>query len=658
MPLKKALPAPLLGAGLVVFLALISLDLLGSSVASGAAFTVDSSADARDATPGDGICATSAGVCTLRAAIQETNALAGEDAIEVPAGDYVLTIPGSDEDSACTGDLDISDDLILTGAGLGQTIIDAAGLDRVIDVPWPDEGRSFLRVELAGITVTGGEAEWGGGISADSAELSILESAVDENHGSGIDAFDVDLLVSRSVLEGNSSEYSGGGIHADFFNNVTIEDSTIKRNHSALGGGGIATGLSDVTIRDSTVTRNSARFTGGLAIGDTGSFLVERTTISNNSSQEGTGGFGVSEASGVISASTVAGNKSDSGTGGIHFGYSSGATIKDTTISGNTGVEAGGVGVGASEFDSNSISFSNSTIVDNSANRGAGIAGTGWLPLVDVQNSILAMNSTSLGGPDCIVESLEGVPLFSGGHNILGDSTDCSFESSTGDQVGTADSPIDPRIGPLANNGGATKTHALLAGSPAIDAGSPDAPGSTEGACESVDQRGMQRPLDGDGDGVALCDIGAFERARLALIDIRPRTDWNVINLIKPRLVPVAILGSPTFDVADVDVNTLAFGPRGASPAFTRAKRRMSRLSHRDVNRDGKKDLISIYRTTQAGIAFGDTEACLTGKTLDGTPFKGCDDITTEPSCGLGAELALLVPPLVWLWGRRPRQTL
>ena len=139
--MTKALPAPLLGAGLVVFLALISLDLLGTSTASGAAFTVDSSADAEDATPGDGICATAAGVCTLRAAIQETNALPGEDAIEVPAGDYVLTIPGSGEDSACTGDLDISDDLILTGAGLDETIIDADGLDRVLDVPWPDEGR-------------------------------------------------------------------------------------------------------------------------------------------------------------------------------------------------------------------------------------------------------------------------------------------------------------------------------------------------------------------------------------------------------------------------------------------------------------------------------------------------------------------------------------
>ena len=117
--MTSAFVAPRAVAGLLGFLAVVSLGLLGPSVASGIVFGVDSSEDSKDASPGDGICATSAGVCTLRAAIQETNALPGEDAIEVPAGNYVLTIPGSDEDRACNGDLDISDDLTLTGAGPG-----------------------------------------------------------------------------------------------------------------------------------------------------------------------------------------------------------------------------------------------------------------------------------------------------------------------------------------------------------------------------------------------------------------------------------------------------------------------------------------------------------------------------------------------------------
>jgi hypothetical protein len=108
-------------------------------------------------------------------------------------------------------------------------------------------------------------------------------------------------------------------------------------------------------------------------------------------------------------------------------------------------------------------------------------------------------------------------------------------------------------------------------------------------------------------------------------VDVLPDTDPNPINPSGEGVVPVTLLGSQSFDVADVDGATLSFGPNDASLAHWRGPH------FEDLNGDGVMDLLAHFRVEETGIAFGDRLACLSGEMLDGTRFGGCDSVRTVP---------------------------
>jgi hypothetical protein len=110
-------------------------------------------------------------------------------------------------------------------------------------------------------------------------------------------------------------------------------------------------------------------------------------------------------------------------------------------------------------------------------------------------------------------------------------------------------------------------------------------------------------------------------------IDIKPWSDPNSINPRSMGTVPVAIFGSDSFDVTDIDVTTLEFGPAGATPRHDLTDPLVYASHLEDANGDGYMDLVSHFRQKETGLAPGDTEACITGETTGGTPIEGCDSV-------------------------------
>ena len=391
-----------------------------------------------------------------------------------------------------------------------------------------------------------------------------------EGEGGGVWTAGSDtLIVDGSAISGNFAGADGGGIY-NVGDRVEITDSSVSGNVAGMScvecagvggnGGGIWTrGFFDESAdspglfidEESSVANNRAvascgefcvggngggiyneghaEIAGGTDVDSnlaqlqgggiwTGSairtLILVETTVSNNDAGTSGGGIYNDGDTVEIRQSAIFGNTAHNGTGGGIWTRGQGFDAENVTISGNDAQAddeepADGAGRGGGAYLSEGIlDFHSLTVTDNSADVEGGNIATQGPPndQVHLTNTII-----SEGTPDnCSISPDDAV--FSFGYNLSDDGDDgedlgtCLLDHAT-DLRG-----VDPLLAPLAlNPPGLTETHALNAGSPAIDSGPPT--GQQQGAaCLETDQRGVSRPQDGDGNGTAICDRGAYER--------------------------------------------------------------------------------------------------------------------------------------------------
>ena len=401
---------------------------------------------------------------SLRAAIIAANQNLEDDIIELTAGNYELTLPRVDEPNACDkicatvlnpigGDLDLTErgkQITIRGEGATTTIIDVSRInDRAFDIA------AGVDAVFEGITIQGGSnVEWGGGIAAgadveERVRVNYLQDGAHEAWGS--------LTIRDSVLRDNRAEYSGGGVIN--YGQLTIERSHFLDNYSGNEGGAIdLPGGGDALIIASSFIGNEARRDGaGIHVG----FVSSPVGAQNVS----------------IVNSTIARNHAGLEGGGIQVARAF-VTIMNSTLSENSAVRADSI----KSTRRSTVRLDHTTVINGDSTT----YGT-W-------GYIYATNSIIVG------HSVQDVGLFftSEGNNLIGLVGENGF---AGDEnfniVG-----VDPHLGPLADNGGPTLTHALQPDSPAIDMGNP---GMID--VRDHDQRGALF----DGESGNRVDIGAFE---------------------------------------------------------------------------------------------------------------------------------------------------
>ena len=345
---------------------------------------------------------------------------------------------------------------------------------------------------LDGVTVSGSTGAYGGALYAgNDGELEIIDSTFENNtattEGGAVYIYnDNDATISGSTFTNNESLADGGAIFGEIHYNVTIVDCTITGNSAADDGGGLAFYAKKpdnvLSITDTTIDANDAGdLGGGLKIDAQDPLIVSITnsTVSNNTAQTDAGIlFDEGGITATINNSTISANAALYGSGGVYIGSGSSLTVNQSTISANssagsyTGTDGGGIQLG----DNTSVVTLSGSIVSGNSSGVAGAADFGLY-------SSLASDTASITATNSLIGEVDSRITVNGTNNV----------SST-----------NPMLGALANNGGPTKTMALLTGSPAIDAG-PNPVATFTG--NEFDQRGAgyARIVGG------LVDIGAFE---------------------------------------------------------------------------------------------------------------------------------------------------
>lgn len=531
-----------------VLAAAIALALAVPGYASAATFTVNSTADSVDATPGDGVCADSSGACTLRAAVMEANALAGADTIDLtqindPAQPIILSIKGVDETyepapsgtgyvavathDASIGDLNITGDTTIVGAGSSKTLVewsaadqaDGSG-DRVFHIEAVDAN---ITVAISGLTVLNGLTSPVVNIDPNPAQPEQKYSQFKRHGGCiAIGASAATNVFDPTVTHGGGGGggMGGGGGHGGegggeegfAVDSVTLTDVGVMNCLSGADGGGIYN-AAPLVITGSLVSGNTATSNGG-GIYSSATMEVVNTTIGTvttnaatlpNHAENGGGIFDTGLHTTTITGSALVGNTATGG-GALAGRSTSIDNIQDSTISDNVARDTAGGITSNGRVNLTNVTLVNNKVVPTSDSEEGG-AGVGISSFASGQityvNSIIANNvlqtttATTLSNCGRTGEGSSTNVLVSSGHNIE-DGDSCNL-TKTGDLKNT-----DPKLSALANNGGLTETMAIPQSSPAIDAGD-------NSVCPNNDQRGQLRPADGNLDGSFICDIGAFE---------------------------------------------------------------------------------------------------------------------------------------------------